>query len=160
MDDDTFGARTGFLLSRVGLATTMLFRETLAPLGLKPPHWAVLNVVDAGPPLSQQALGEVVRIDPSSMVSVLDELESGGLIERVREPTDRRRYTIKLTPKGRRKLAQARTAADGHEERVLAPLSDAERTRLHALLLRLATAGHLPDTPHPPITQPRGPSPK
>jgi DNA-binding MarR family transcriptional regulator len=148
---ELFAQRTGFLLSRVGLATTNGFRAALEPLGIRPPHWAVLNVVDDAEVLSQQELGGIVRIDPSSIVRVIDDLERDGLVERRRDTEDRRRYAVALTPAGRRVLARARKIADAHEERILEPLSAAERQELHALLLRLAIAGHLPATPHPRI---------
>ena len=151
--------RTGFLLSKVGWATTAAFREALAPLGLKPAGWAILNALDRSDGLSQHALGETIRIDPSSMVAHVDELERNGLVERRREVEDRRRYSIRLTPKGRRVLGRARLAAQSSEERLLTPLTPEERSELNALLVKLATAGHLPPTPHPPVNPEPAPAP-
>jgi DNA-binding MarR family transcriptional regulator len=78
-----------------------------------------------------------VGIDPSSMVSTIDELEARGLVERRSHPTDRRAHALHVTPAGRRTLAAGRKLAKGAQADLLAPLDDAERAQLHELLLRL-----------------------
>ncbi len=132
------------LMSKLGFASMQLFREALEPLGLHPRHFALLNLLGVEGERSQQALGEVLQIDPSTMVAVVDDLESEGLAERRRNPDDRRAYSVRLTPRGRSQLTRGRRAAKKVEDRVLAPLEPAERKRLLELLHRLAVAGHLP----------------
>ncbi len=132
------------LMSKLGFASMQLFHEALEPLGLHPRHLALLNLLDAEDGRSQQALGEVLHIDPSTMVAVIDDLEREGLAERRRNPDDRRAYTVHLTAQGRSQLTRGRRAAKKVEDQVLAPLDPAERGRLLELLRRLALAGHLP----------------
>jgi MarR family transcriptional regulator, organic hydroperoxide resistance regulator len=135
---------SAFLLSKLGLAIRGRFREAMEPLGLHPRHYSVMASLAHGA-ASQQELVDRLRIDPSTMVSVIDYLEQAGLAVRRRDRADRRRYAIDLTDAGARLLARANAIAREHTESVLAPLDAEQRERLHELLLRLATAGHLPE---------------
>jgi MarR family transcriptional regulator, transcriptional regulator for hemolysin len=75
-------------------------------------------------------------IDPSTMVSLIDQLETAGLATRRPRPTDRRAREVVITPKGRRVLEQARELAMQSEDDALRGLSGAERRQLLALLRR------------------------
>jgi DNA-binding MarR family transcriptional regulator len=75
-------------------------------------------------------------IDPSTMVSLIDQLEEAGLAKRRPHPTDRRAREVAITPKGARLLEQARRLAAGVEDDVLQGLSRAERRQLLTLLRR------------------------
>ena len=129
---------TGYLLSRVGSFTTRHFAKRIETLGLTPRMWGALNVLDAESPLSQQELGRLIGMDPSSVVSTLDELERQGLVERRRHPSDRRAHALYMTDEGRDTLGRGRALARGAQDELLEPLSAQERTILHDLLLRLA----------------------
>jgi DNA-binding MarR family transcriptional regulator len=131
---------TGFLISRLGMVAQRQFAERLESLGLTTRLWGALNVLDAEGTITQQALGACIGMDPSSMVSTIDELEAKGLVERRRHPTDRRAHALHLTDHGRETLAQGRKLAKGAQQSLLAPLDAAERQQLHELLLRLVLA--------------------
>ena len=75
-------------------------------------------------------------IDPSTMVSLIDQLETAGLAKRRPRPTDRRAREVAITPKGRRVLDGARELAIQVEDDVFGGLSEAERRQLLALLRR------------------------
>jgi MarR family transcriptional regulator, transcriptional regulator for hemolysin len=75
-------------------------------------------------------------IDPSTMVSLIDQLEAEGLAKRRPRPTDRRAREVAITPKGRRVLERARELAMEVEVEVLGGLSGAERRQLLELLRR------------------------
>lgn len=128
----------GFLLSKAADLVTADFEHSLRPYGIRARDYGVLSLLHQRGALSQQRIGEQLRIDRTTMVSVIDDLENAGLVERMRDPEDRRRYAITMTPKGselfRGALAQVdREVHDGF----LAPLSDAERAGLVDMLLRL-----------------------
>jgi DNA-binding MarR family transcriptional regulator len=128
----------GFLLSWNGRRTATIFAEALEPLGLRPPHFGVLRLIDADPGLTQQELAGRSLIDPSSMVAVVDELEELGYAERRTHPADRRKHAIHLTADGRRMLERAQTVAMETTKEILAPLTADEIDELRLLLRKLA----------------------
>lgn len=127
----------GFLLGRAHLAHRRIAERGLASVGLSGKQFGALCVlVDEGP-LSQQRLGERQGIDRTTMVAVVDELERRGLVERRRNPDDRRAYSLHATAPARGVLTQARAAAKRAEDEFLAPIPTDERRRLKQLLQRL-----------------------
>jgi DNA-binding MarR family transcriptional regulator len=89
-------------------------------------------------PQSQQGLGEVLSLDPSNVVGLLNELEERGLITRQRDRSDRRRHIVELSTKGDEALAAAYVRLRLVEDSLLAALSADERATLHHLLVRAA----------------------
>jgi DNA-binding MarR family transcriptional regulator len=120
--------------------------DALASLGLTPAVFAVLNVLGAREATIQQQLSTDMGIDPSAMVKLINELEKAGLAERRRRPNDRRAWEVKITPKGRHRLQQAKQLASDVEDEVLAGLTAADRRQLLALL-RQALASAPPQPP-------------
>jgi DNA-binding MarR family transcriptional regulator len=114
------------------------FAGAMDSLGLRPPHFGVMTLIDAAPGSTQQELVGRSMIDASSMVAVLDELEGMGLVERRRHPDDRRKHAVYLTAPGRRTLARARVVAIKTAQETFAPLSPAELETLRLLLRKLA----------------------
>jgi DNA-binding MarR family transcriptional regulator len=128
----------GFLLSWNGQRMAARFAQALEPLGLRPPHFGVLTLIDAHPGSTQQELVTRSLIDASSMVAVIDELEAMGLAERRRHPDDRRKNVVYLTPQGKRTLERARKVAVEMARDVFAPLDPGELETLRRLLRKLA----------------------
>src|SRR6266567_4769356 len=91
---------TGYLLGRMGMVAMKQFSVRLEELGLNMRMWGALNVLDAEGAITQHMLGKSTGIDPSSMVSTIDELERHGLVERRRHPSDRRAHALHITDKG------------------------------------------------------------
>ena len=103
---------------------------------LRPRHLIAIKILDDHGPLTQHALGEALSLDPSNVVGLLNELEERGLIERRRDPADRRRHIVSLSPAGSNSLA-ANDAQFRHiEDDLLKALSPAERSFLYDLLTR------------------------
>lgn len=128
------GALPGLLGYRLRLAQQTVFRDFAASVhGLSPGRVGLLIVVDANPGVTQSRLAEAVHRDRSTMVGVLDQLESHGLIER-RRGLDRRTNGLWLTPAGRALLGRALRAIERHERRIAARLAPAERRELLRLL--------------------------
>jgi DNA-binding MarR family transcriptional regulator len=138
-----------FLLSQVGAHASARFAERLEPLGLKPPHSGILFVIEQSDGLSQQALGEKLGVFPSRLVTILDELEQRGLVERRDNPTDRRSYALYLTEAGRKTLEQIRRIGRAHQDALCAALDEAERAQLAGLLARIAAEQGLTPGVHP-----------
>jgi DNA-binding MarR family transcriptional regulator len=130
----------GFLLSWNGQRSAYRFAAALEPLGLRPPHFGVLTLIDSAPGSTQRELVERSMIDPSSMVAVLDELEELGLAERRPNPADRRKHAMYLTVKGRKTLSRARERAIATAKEIFGPLSADEVETLRRLLRKLAGA--------------------
>jgi DNA-binding MarR family transcriptional regulator len=126
----------GQLFFRLWRASHTRIAEALESVDLTPALFGLLNVLGARKGANQQEIGAAMGIDPSTMVSLIDELESAGLAERRPHPTDRRAREVAITPKGRRVLERARRMAFQVEDEVLRGLSAAERRELLRLLRR------------------------
>jgi DNA-binding MarR family transcriptional regulator len=126
----------GQLFFRLWRASHTRTAETLESIGLTPPLFALLNLLGARKGAIQQEIGSAMGIDPSTMVSLIDQLEAAGLAKRRPRPTDRRAREVVITPKGRRVLKQARQLALQVEDDVLRGLTASERRQLLTLLRR------------------------
>ena len=126
----------GQLLFRLWRASHVRAADALGSVGLTPALFALLNVIGAREGAIQQELGSVLGIDRSTMVSLIDQLESAGLAKRRPSATDRRAREIAITPKGRRVLQRARRSLSEAEDEVLAGLSAKDRRELLTLLRR------------------------
>jgi DNA-binding MarR family transcriptional regulator len=87
---------------------------------------------------SQQAISELIGVNPTRMVFLTDELEKLGLVERRRNPADRRSHALYLTEAGTAMLARVREVIRAHEADITASLTGAEREQLATLLQHLA----------------------
>ncbi len=130
-------ANAGFLLGKVHELARDRFEQTLAPLGLKVRHYGVLAALAEQSPVAQNALGDRLGVDRSTMVAVIDELEAAGRVVRGRNPQDRRAYHLELTDAGRAVLQEAVQVVDRVQQEVFAPLDRVQREQLHAMLTAL-----------------------
>lgn len=129
-----------FLLVQLGFHAAGMFAARLAPLGLEPRQFGVLSRLAANEGKTQQSIAQLMGLNATRMVFLVDELERLGLAERRRNPADRRSHALYLTGKGREMLAQAQKAATAHEEELGAPLTQEQRQELARLLRTLADA--------------------
>jgi DNA-binding MarR family transcriptional regulator len=143
----------GFLLSKLGFSSAARFAATLQPLGIGPQHFAALRYVEHLEGRSQQTLAEALEVPASRVVAMIDELEARGLVERRRNPSDRRAHALHLTAEGRQMLDRAMAAASTYEAQLCSCLSDAERAELLDLLRRVAAIHGMPLGVHPALLQ-------
>jgi len=129
--------RTGYLAHKLQCVLLPAIENGLAEAELNTRGYFVLSWIDQPQPPSQKDLSRALRIDATTIVAVVDELERLGYVNRVRSTADRRRYDLHLTPAGRAALERAGKAVDGVEQEVFAPLGADEHASLHALLDRL-----------------------
>ncbi len=131
--------RFGFLFARMHLSCAAHSAEELraAGLGLSGRHVAALAILEAAGPMSQNELGTTLGKDRTTMVAIVDELEREGLVDRRRNPEDRRAYALLATDAGREWLERAGAVLNVAEERLLGALDCDEREALREMLQRV-----------------------
>src|SRR3954449_563588 len=129
--------RCGFLLGRLGKVVSRQFTKALEATGLKPPHAAVLMTLGDRGPMTQQVLGDLLHVDPSNLVGLLNELEENGWAVRRRDPSDRRRHIVEISAEGLDRVADLDKIVTGVEDQLLAGLDEREREQLQGLLARV-----------------------
>ena len=139
--NEASGAGCGLLISRVARISGYRLSRLLAAIEIRGHEFAILHRLAEGGPVHQQELSRILRVHPSNLVALIDQLEDAKLIARRRDPDDRRRHRIELSAAGARKLEQASRAAAEAERELLSPLSDPERVQLLSYLQRLADHG-------------------
>jgi len=123
-----------WLISRAYAHSHRLLVEGFASAGVRGYHYRLLAALEEFGPASQAALGRRTSIDRSDVVAVLNDLAARGLIERAPDPDDRRRNVITITPAGTEQLRALDEVVASVQEKLLAPLSPPDRTRLVRLL--------------------------
>lgn len=125
---------TGFQLSKCGWWLEQRLEEALEPLGIRVRHFLVLAMLSSSDSLSQQEMAGYLLLDPTLMVGLVDDLEARGLCARTRNPSDRRRYTVRISEAGLDLHRRARALADEVGAEVFQPLSREEmRTLIRAI---------------------------
>ena len=137
---DSAGSRTGIALTILGEAFQRHIRDVLAEHDLKPRQLRILDLLADRGPVGQRELAELMGVDHSVLVGLLNPLEAARLVKRERDTVDRRRHVVTIAAAGQRRLAQADQAFRDAEDAFFAPLSADEREQLHAMLSRLREA--------------------
>jgi DNA-binding MarR family transcriptional regulator len=133
---DVLEELTGYAVRRAQLSIYEDFYATLGVEGLTPQRFSALVIIGSNPGISQTRLAEVMGIARSGVVSIIDNFEGAGLLER-RDSGDRRSYNLQLTKEGQAQLKKYKTAVKEHDDRVTQQLSPAEHLQLRALLGKL-----------------------
>lgn len=136
---DELLAKSGFVMMRLAMGFKARALHELEAAGFSQYHYSVLALLGEQPRKVQATIADALGLDPSQLVGILDGLEERGLIERQRDPQDRRRHVVSLTGKGRTQLVRLRKMIDELEDELLAPLDARSRKTFHDLLLRLAS---------------------
>ena len=137
---DALASRLGYLLKYAQQALATSAAPALAPFGIDGRELAVLAVLGAASPLSQQEAAEQLGIDRTTMVAMVDTLERKDLVQRRRSPLDRRKNIVELTPAGRACLEGAGQARDRAEQEFLAPLGAEAGPFVRALQILVSAA--------------------
>jgi len=122
---DVLAGRLGYLLKHAQQRLVRAAMPAMAPFGIDGRELAVLTVLSAGVPLSQQEAADQLRVDRTTMVSLVDALEAKSLVERRRSADDRRKNIVQLTETGLHCLRGAARARDEADREFLAPLGAA-----------------------------------
>jgi DNA-binding MarR family transcriptional regulator len=122
------------LLTR--LAKQVYRRSGEELLGMHLRHLVALSYVRDHDACPQHELAEAFCMDANNVVLLLNELEQLGHVTRLRDPSDRRRHLVQLTPAGAKALSLAEHAQEAIEDDVLQALDGEERATLWRLLTR------------------------
>ena len=125
------------LLTR--LSRLIYKRATEDVLGMRLKAYATLSNLREGP-RGQQDLCVSMHLDPNNCVLLLNDLEDLGYVVRKRDPADRRRHIVEMTPGGRKAMLAAEGAMESLEDDVLGALSVEEREVLRSMLDRALAA--------------------
>ncbi|HEY8547910.1 MAG TPA: MarR family transcriptional regulator [Acidimicrobiales bacterium] len=132
--------RTGFLVARTHFTLRGLVKPRLAPLGIEPQHFGTLAALDDLGAVPQQRVAAELGVSGTMLVQFADHLEAAGLVERHRDPDDRRVQRLTITAAGRDVLAEARRIA-GEVTRAYTEPIGAEGAAELRDLLTLVVAG-------------------
>jgi DNA-binding MarR family transcriptional regulator len=143
-EQPTLASRPSVLLAILGEHAMQRTREALGEYGLKPRQLEILELLAREGEVGQRELGDTLKIDHSILVTMLNPMESEGLVERRRSCTDRRRHIVSLTDAGRDRFAQASASIDRAEEQLLGILPADDLRQLSELLARLGAAAGVP----------------
>lgn len=124
----------GLLLAKLHAADRVLSDRALSDFGLRERSFSVLALACSGMEPAQREIADFLRLDPSQVVGLVDDLEISGLVDRTTGKQDRRAKIIVSTAEGRRIHSRARTALSACEKEQLSSLTDAEAAQLRALL--------------------------
>jgi DNA-binding MarR family transcriptional regulator len=131
----------GYHLRRAQVAVFQHFAETMGEAEITPGQFGVLLVINNNAGLSQTQLGNALGIDRSTVVAVIDRLESRGLVVRAPSPTDRRSHALRLSEAGAQLLHKLKEMVRAHERHIARGLSREDQAQLIALLDRVARSG-------------------
>ncbi len=143
------GPGAAFLLAQLGAYAAAQFTGRVAELDLVPAQTGLLRAVAASPGQSQQALAQLLGTPPSRLVALVDALEERGIMERRRNPNDRRLHALHLTEDGHQLLHTIGEVARAHNDAICGALDPTERDQLRALLTRIADDHGLTPGVHP-----------
>lgn len=136
-----FSQAPGHLVRRAHQLSVAIFMEETEAFDVTPVQFAILNALMDDPGEDQITLSGRVAFDPATSGSVIGRLEAKGLIRRQADPGDRRRKLLWVTPEGEKLALQMKRAVGRVQQRIVAPLNDAEREQLRFLLAKLVE-GH------------------
>lgn len=127
----------GYRLKRAYMQIQPEAQRVLAEDDLRVVSFSCLSIIADNPQIVQSELADALQMERSNLVVVIDELEQRGLITRKKVPTDRRRYALTVTLRGRHLRDRAVAKVQQAEDDILGRLDDEDRARLLTALERL-----------------------
>lgn len=132
----------GNAIRRLQQIAVAIFLQEAEPQGVTPVQFAVLQALANTPGVDQRTLSRSIGFDTSTIASVMDRLETRDLVQRSRDPNDGRVRLLSLTEEGHALLSRVVPAMHRAQERMLAPLAEAERGEFMRMLLTLVRANN------------------
>ena len=128
----------GPLLEHLARRLRAASESEIEQFDLRPRHVIALTLLRDFGERQQSDLAGMLRIDPTNLVGLLNELEEANLVERRRSAADRRRHTVALTAAGAKRLADIEEVLLAVERRLLGALDDEQHASLYRLLQHAA----------------------
>lgn len=128
----------GFVISRAKTQVLKQVDHVLEGFGFTKHHYAVLALACSVEAPSQREIATYMRLDPSRLVRILDELEGQELVRRERSAHDRRTWIIQATDSGHQRRTEASMALQQLNDNLLRHLGETQRQLLIGALLHLA----------------------
>jgi DNA-binding MarR family transcriptional regulator len=122
------------LMIKLGRITMHRFTQALEPFGVRPRHVAALIELRDRGEVTQQSLCGRLHLDPTNLVTILNELEERGYATRRRDPEDRRRHLVEVSKRGLAVIDKVSEAMDGVEEELLEGIDPEGRRELEGIL--------------------------
>lgn len=129
----------GFMISDVSRLMRRRFDERARLIGVTRTQWRTLTTLKRHEGINQGGLADLLEVEPITLCRMIDRLEEASLVERRRDPADRRAWQIFLTPKALPILDQLRGLAEGMIENALYGLDEVQRDQLMASLNTIRT---------------------
>jgi DNA-binding MarR family transcriptional regulator len=126
----------GYAMKRAMSIIQADFARVMAEHGLRAVSFSALSIIVGRPGLTQTQLAEALQIEPSNLVTLVDELVTRSLIRRAPVAQDRRRHALMPTAEGTALAATARISAEAHEQALFDGMTADERTELLRLLVK------------------------
>ena len=137
VDEGVVRGLMGYNVKRAYLVLHSAARQAAAEFDLRIPTFSCLSVIVRNPGISPSALAELLKIERSNLVVMVDELETRELVSRTQMKSDRRRFELTATVRGRRLHDKAVEAIAAAEAACLTALEDEEQRLLLTLLNRI-----------------------
>jgi DNA-binding MarR family transcriptional regulator len=127
---------TGSIGLLTQLSRVVYKRATEDVIGMRLKQLIALDHLRDNDSCLQAVLGQTLMLDPNNCVLLLNELDENGFVQRRRDPADRRRHIVEITPVGVTALEEAERKLETLEDEVLGNLDQDERMQLHDLLAK------------------------
>lgn len=132
---------TGFLLRSAYLKAADCAQACISETA-PPRELTILAILDERGPLSQRQLCDLLQVNRTIMVKLVDNLEERGWVIRDRNPNDRRSYALRVTEVGTKSLDGFRGDLDQAERVLTKALTPRQRNSLRKELLALLDGEH------------------
>jgi len=132
----------GHYIRRLQQVAVAVFLQEVESFGVTPIQYAVLQAVREAPGSDQRSLAGMIGLDTSTMAGVVERLESRGLVQRASTRADRRVRLLTLTEQGQSAVAKMQPLVSRAQEKILAPLSKAERKEFMRMMQILVSTNN------------------
>ena len=129
----------GFLVGDVSRLMRRAFDERARTIGVTRTQWRMLTTLSRHEGANQGRLADLLDVEAITLCRMVDRLEEAGMVERRRDPTDRRAWQLHLTPKSQKIVAKLQLSVDALVEDMLCGLTSEEREEFARLLKAVGT---------------------